>query len=232
MALKYKNVVPWGRSYDEYLRMFDLTEAELKLKILGCGDGPASFNSVCNKRGGRVISADPLYNLTKEEIRKRISETYDEVLEQTWSNREKFRWDVIKSTEELGRTRMEAMEIFLASYEEGKKEGRYIEASLPDLPFRDREFDIALSSHFLFLYTDNLSYDFHLRSIREMLRVAKEARIFPLLEINADRSPYVERIIKELGPEGIKVRKVNYEFQIGGNEMLIIKNSDGEKARR
>ena len=119
---------------------------------------------------------------------------------------------------------MEAMEIFLDSYEQGKKEGRYIPASLPALPFRDREFDIALSSHFLFLYTDNLSYDFHLRSIHEMLRVAGEVRIFPLLDMNANKSVYVRGIIEELGAERIEVRKVDYEFQIGGNEMLIIKN--------
>lgn len=224
MAFKYKDVVPWGRSYDEYLRMFDLKESELKLKILGCGDGPAAFNSECNKRGGHVISADPLYNLTKEEIRKRIAETYDDVLDQTGKNREKFKWDIIKSVEELGKIRMEAMNKFLDSYEQGKKEDIYVPASLPALPFRDGEFDIALSSHFLFLYTDNLPYDFHIRSIREMLRVAEEVRIFPLLEMNAGKSPYVGRIIKELGPEGIEVRKVNYEFQIGGNELLIISN--------
>jgi len=230
MAFKYKDIVPWGRSYDEYLRMFNLTESELKLKILGCGDGPASFNSECNKRGGHVTSVDPIYSLSKEEIQKRIAETYDDVLGQTGSNWEKFRWDVIKSIEELGQIRMEAMTIFLDSYEQGKKEGKYIPASLPVLPFRDGEFDIALSSHFLFLYTDNLSYDFHVGSIREMLRVAQEVRIFPLLEVNANKSPYVERIIKEFRSESIEVRKVNYEFQIGGNELLIIRNARGEAA--
>ena len=119
---------------------------------------------------------------------------------------------------------MEAMEIFLDSFEQGKKEGRYIPASLPVLPFRDGEFDIALSSHFLFLYTDNLSYDFHIKSIREMLRVAGEVRIFPLLDMNANKSIYVKGTMDELGAEIIELRKVDYEFQIGGNEMLIIKN--------
>jgi hypothetical protein len=227
MAFNYKDIVPWGRSYDEYLRMFALTESELKLKILGCGDGPASFNSECNKQGGHVTSADPIYNLTKEEIRKRIAETYDDVLNQTWNNRVKFKWDVIRSVEELGKVRMEAMEIFPDSYEQGKKEDRFIPASLPVLPFREGEFDIALSSHFLFLYTDILSYDFHARSIREMLRVAAEVRIFPLLDINANKSPYVRGIADQLGSERIEVRKVDYEFQIGGNEMLIIKRHEG-----
>ncbi len=43
MTVKYKNVVPWGRSYDKYLRMFDLGETDINKKILGCSDGPASF---------------------------------------------------------------------------------------------------------------------------------------------------------------------------------------------
>ena len=38
-------VVPWGRSFDEYQRMFALTENDLGLKIVGCGDGPANFNA-------------------------------------------------------------------------------------------------------------------------------------------------------------------------------------------
>ena len=30
-------VVPWGRSFDEYRRMFALSDDELRLRILGCG---------------------------------------------------------------------------------------------------------------------------------------------------------------------------------------------------
>jgi len=40
MGFTLAKVVPWGRSYDEYIRMFSLTEADLGLRILGCGDGP------------------------------------------------------------------------------------------------------------------------------------------------------------------------------------------------
>jgi hypothetical protein len=65
-----------------------------------------------------------------------------------------------------------------------------------------------------------------------MLRVAGEVRIFPLLEMNANKSLYVQGIIDELGAERMEVRKVNYEFQIGGNEMLIIKKSLGRKTGR
>ena len=225
MAFKYNDIVPWGRNYDEYISMFDLSENELKLKILGCGDGPASFNYECNKRGGNVISIDPIYNLSKEEIHERIAETYHDVLSQTEKNMDKFRWDVIKSIDELGRTRMNAMQLFLEDYVQGKMDKRYIPASLPDLPFPDKEFDIALCSHFLFLYTDNLSYDFHAAAVKEMLRVSKEVRIFPLLDVNAKKSPYVQKILSDFKEMEIVIRQVNYEFQIGGNELLIIRNS-------
>ena len=46
-----EQVVPWGRSFDEYCRMFALSDDDLTLRILGCGDGPASFNAEANRRG-------------------------------------------------------------------------------------------------------------------------------------------------------------------------------------
>ncbi len=224
MAFKYHEAVPWGRNHDEYQRMFNLDEKALKQKILGCGDGPASFNVECNERGGQVVSVDPIYNMTKQEIEKCISETYDNVISQTELNQEKFRWNRIASVEELGRVRTEAMNRFLDSYEEGKMQGRYIPGILPDIPFADGQFDIALSSHFLFLYTDNLSFEFHVDAIEEMLRVADEVRIFPLLDVNAKPSPYVERLLSQSPRWNIEITKVDYEFQIGGDQMMTIRS--------
>ncbi|MFA6102574.1 MAG: hypothetical protein WCV67_04355 [Victivallaceae bacterium] len=223
MSIKYEEIVPWGRNFDEYRRMFDLSDAELTQKILGCGDGPASFNFECNSRGGNVVSIDPIYNLTQEQIQRRIDETCKEVLRQTACNKEKFIWNTITSVDELGRIRLEAMKIFLDSYEAGKRDRKYIPGELPYLPFADKAFDLALSSHFLFLYTDNLSYAFHAEAINEMLRVAGEIRIFPLLDVNGVKSPYVQKILADFKTKTIEIRKVNYEFQRGGNELLIIR---------
>ena len=223
MAFEYKAVVPWGRNLDEYRRMFDLSDEDLKLRILGCGDGPASFNVENNQSGGNVISVDPIYGITREQIKKRIDETYVEVISQTRQNQEKFVWDTIGTVDNLGTIRMEAMRLFLDDYDQGKAENRYIDASLPSLPFSDQEFNISLSSHFLFLYTDNLTVDFHIQAITEMLRVSEEVRIFPLLDFNATRSDHLPAVIdhfKEVEPE---IRSVNYEFQKGGNEVLIIR---------
>jgi hypothetical protein len=220
-------VVPWGRSFDEYRRMFALDEVDPAARIVGCGDGPASFNAEATRRGLAVTSCDPIYRWDAMQIQSRIAVTYDEVLEQTRQNVDEFVWTSITSVEELGRLRMSAMNEFLADFPRGKVEGRYIEAELPTLPFANASFDLALSSHFLFLYTTQLGGAFHRAAVREMCRVAHESRIFPLLALGRQRSPFVEVIADELGHSGftVSIERVPYEFQCGGNEMMRIQRT-------
>jgi hypothetical protein len=224
MSVKYESIVPWGRSFQEYVSMFNLTFDDLDKSILSCGDGPASFNSTMKKSGKTVVSIDPLYNLNRRTIEKKIEETYETVMVQTKDNEDKFVWSTIEDVEELGNIRMTSMREFLSDYETGKIENRYIPAELPYLPFENNQFELALSSHFLFLYTENLSLDFHMNSIDEMLRVSEEVRIFPLLDMNAVPSIYLPYVVESLTKKGCKVEKigVNYEFQKGGNFMLKI----------
>lgn len=224
MSIGYDRVVPWGRSYGEYVAMFNLTPAELDMKILGCGDGPASFNSVMNKEGNKAVSFDPVYQFTKDELQKRIDETYELVIEQTKVNLDKFVWDRIKTLEDLVEVRMSAMNEFLSDYDAGKKEGRYVCGELPVLPFPDDGFDLVLCAHFLLFYTENLTLDFHFKAVDEMLRVGKEIRIFPTLDLNSNVSKYLEPLKKYLGDKGIRFseEKTSYEFQKNGNMMLKI----------
>jgi hypothetical protein len=218
-------IVPWGRSYTEYVSMFSLSENDLDLCILGCADGPSSFNSELTKHGGKVISADPLYQYTKEQISQRIHDTYNEVLEQTRKNSDEFVWSTIHSVEELGQIRMSAMQDFLGDYEKGSSEGRYVPDSLPFLSFDEKQFQLALCSHFLFLYSDQLNLDFHIHCVHEMCRVAHEVRIFPLLKLGAAPSPHVKPVIKKIETMGYEadIIQVDYEFQRGGNNMLRIR---------
>jgi hypothetical protein len=60
-------VVPWGRSFDEYCKMFALTPDDLQLRIVGCADGPASFNAEATAAGLSVTSCDPLYHFSTAE---------------------------------------------------------------------------------------------------------------------------------------------------------------------
>ncbi len=224
MAITLDKVVPWGRSFDEYVAMFALSKEDLEKRFLDCGSGPASFNCGLTRLGGRVVSIDPIYCFSSAELRSRINEAYEMIIGQVRENRDEFVWEQITSVEELGRVRMRAMNEFLSDYSAGIREGRYVDARMPSIPFRDGEFDIALCSHFLFLYSEQLSEDFHLQSIKELCRVSSEARIFPLTEFGVRRSRYLEAIIDGLRDNGFEVRveRVPYEFQKGGNEMMRV----------
>lgn len=225
MSFTLEKVVPWGRSFDEYVAMFGLSAADLGKRILGCGDGPASFNALLTRQGGRVLSVDPLYRFSAEDIRRRIEETYAEVMAQTQQNRDEFTWTTINTVEELGQMRLTAMERFMADYPSGVEQKRYVNGELPRLPFADGEFDFALCSHLLFLYSAQLSEDFHVASIRELCRVAGEARIFPLLELGARTSRHLQPVTNRLTAQGYAVSLVSvpYEFQRGGNKMMVVK---------
>jgi len=219
------NIVPLGRSFGEYRRMFALSDIDLRQKILGCADGPASFNAEATQRGSRVVSCDPLYRFDGEQIRCRIDATFPEVMEQTRKNAGQFVWNDIPSIEELERCRRQAMQTFLADYEPGRRQGRYVDAELPQLPFGDASFDLALCSHFLFLYTDQLSESFHVQAICAMCRVATEVRVFPLVALDALPSRYTDAVSAQLRESGfgVAVERVPYEFQRGGNQMMRIR---------
>ena len=224
MGFHLKDIVPWGRSFDEYVKMFGLSRLDLEKKILGCGDGPASFNAGMKKRGFRAVSCDPIYQFGSVQISMRIDETYKKVMEQLEANAKDYVWTSFKNPSDVGRERMLAMREFLDDYERGREEGRYVCASLPELLFEDNQFDLALSSHFLFLYSEQLSADFHLRALTEMKRVAGEVRIFPLLDLAGRKTSLVDILMRDLKSKGfnVSIHTVDYEFQRGGNEMMRI----------
>ena len=76
--LQITEVLPWGRSLEEYRAMFALSDDDLNRSILSCADGPASFNVEMNALGHSVTSIDPIYQITEEEIRQRIRHIEEE----------------------------------------------------------------------------------------------------------------------------------------------------------
>jgi hypothetical protein len=226
--VELSEIVPWGRSFDEYFRMFALAESDLDGRIIGCGDGPAAFNAEMTRRGHHVISVDPLYRFSKDEIRSRIDQIFAQVVEGARRKADSFYWTDFHSPDDLGRRRREIMQVFLADYHAGRGQGRYVDASLPTLPFRAAQFDIALCSHLLFTYSRLLSEDDHFAAICEMCRVAREARIFPVLDMfDGGRSPHLEPMIRRLCGAGFDAElvRVPYEFQRGANEMLRVRQT-------
>lgn len=227
MAFKLDSVVPWGRNMEEYRLMFRLNEDDLSKKIAGFGDGPACFNREMTERGGSVISFDPIYRFSAREIEKRIDEVRVTVMQQMRENSDNYVWKSFKDPEELENARMTAMKRFLADYEKGREEGRYICHELPDrLPFEDNYFDIGLSSHFLLMYT-MLGYDFHIAAMTEMLRVCGEIRIFPIVDLDANSTELIGRVIEHFQKScEVEIVGTDYEFQKGDNKLLIIRNKE------
>jgi hypothetical protein len=226
MPITYEEVLPWGRSFDEYSRMFALSKGDLCRSILGCGDGPAAFNARMHTLGHRVTSVDPLYDFDREHIAARIEEVSAVIVQQTASNHQLFRWDRIRNVQELEQLRQVSMREFLEDYVAGRQEGRYVSAELPTLPFDDQSFELALCSHFLFLYSVHLNLEFHVRAIEEMLRVADEVRIFPTVGLDAQPSPHLRDVMRRIGRHArVSLVTVDYEFQIGANQMLRIETA-------
>ena len=223
--MKLENVVPWGRNLEEYRTMGLFTSKDSDKKILGCGDGPASVNRELTELGVTVTSIDPVYQFTKEQIQKRVEETSDIVAQQLREHSDDFVWNNIKDVDALVALRLAAMDAFLEDYTKGKEEKRYQHQELPSLDFEDNAFDLVWSSHFLFLYSEHFDTVFHLDAIKEMLRVAKEVRIFPLLDLTNRPSPHLKTVLDYINEHGYtyEIIKSDYEFQKGAFEMLQIK---------
>lgn len=226
MTFALRSVVPWGRSFEEYVSMFMLTDRDLSLRILGCGDGPAAFNSRMRSRGCYMVSVDPLYRYSRDQIEARIHEARSEVMEQMRKNPGNFVWERIRSPEELERIRMAAMSEFLDDFERGRLEGRYLPCSLPDLPFRTGQFGLALCSHFLFLYPES-GGAFHLAAIREMIRVAQEVRIYPTVSVNCTPPLFLEDLLMKLGSDGLTVDLVDVDHEAARNFRRRVIPDDG-----
>jgi SAM-dependent methyltransferase len=224
VPIKLNEVIPWGRSFEEYRHMFALLDSDLAGRMLGCGDGPASFNAEATARGHAVVSCDPIYAFSPAEIERQVENCYGDLIAQVRRHQNGFVWDHFRDPDHLGQCRLTSMRRFLADFEVGTAEGRYVTASLPHLPFEDGEFDLALVSHLLYLYSEQLDFDLHRAAIKELLRVAKQVRIFPLLALDGKPSPHVEPTRTYLSAEGwrAEVVTVPYEFQRGGNQMLRI----------
>jgi hypothetical protein len=224
MSIELDHIIPWGRSGREYELMFGLAPLDLEHRILGCGDGPASFNADMARRSHVVISCDPLYVLSPVEIRRRFEASVEKVMSQVRRNSHNYVWKFHRSPEELLRTRRAALDAFLADYAHGRAAGRYVAGELPRLPFGEGQFDVALCSHLLFLYTKQLSLDFHINAVLELGRVASETRIFPLTDLECNVSAHVEPVTARLQELGwhVSIEKVDYQLQRNGDAMMRI----------
>jgi hypothetical protein len=219
-----ERIVFIGRTFEEYMAIFSLTEGDLKgRRILDCPSGACSFTAIGNKIGLDVTACDIVYYHEPQDLKQKGFKDVEHAMEHVRNDKDNYVWDYFRDIDQLKRERLKALND--CSEDMLNFPNRYIPATLPVLPFKDAEFDLILSAHFLFMYADRLDYDFHISALNELLRVSKdEVRIFPLVDLKGKRFERLEQIVSYLKEKGYSVEEVKaqYEFQENANSMLKI----------
>ncbi|HJT19786.1 MAG TPA: methyltransferase domain-containing protein [Nitrospira sp.] len=174
-------------------------------------------------KGIRAVACDPLYGDDISRLIERGEADIQHVIDRVARVPDLFLWNCYSSLDDLRGYRLMALRWFQYDYSRGLQDQRYIKAELPRLPFEDRSFDLVLSGHFLFTYSDRLDYAFHRDAILELFRVsAKEVRIYPLQGPEAQPYSHMDQLLADLRQHGLtaEIRPVPFEFQRGSNQML------------
>lgn len=223
-GLQLDRIVFIGRTYFEYLRMFDLDESALHNgRVLDCAAGPSSFAAEAHSRGLDAAACDVLYGNPIETLADKGRRDIEHTFQKVDDVPHLYVWKHYKDRQEIIGLRHKALDYFSVDFMPGIREGRYVHAELPRLPFPDKAFSLVLSSHFLFLYGDRLDVDFHVASLKEMARVCSgEVRVYPLQGLDAKPYPHMDEALSRLRCEGLQVAimPTPFEFQRGANRML------------
>jgi hypothetical protein len=213
-----------SRSFAEYSDFFALRASDLRGSILDCPGGASEFTARACAAGAQAVAVDPAYALERDELARRAISELDRADAQAVAGHDRYRWEQFGSLSERRRQREQSARAFVTDLTDHP--ARYRPGTLPHLPFDAASFDLVLSSHLLFTYAKRLGLAFHLDALSELHRVARrEVRIFPLIDQGAHPQPALlgdlrqALMVRRIETE---VRRVPYEFQRGGNEMLVV----------
>lgn len=196
----------WVYNLDDYKKLFALSEADLQKSILEFPGYFSSCNAEITALGGKIVSLDPLYQLSPEQMAEHIDQLFKFRLSDWRQYLQKRPW--------LNTWRKNA-EKFLADYALGKQQGRY---QTPAAYSAEKMYDLLLSADYLFKNGNKVD-----QIMDQLCHMATEVRIFPL--------PNVEHISSELGPLmlsfqqrnfGVEVRAISYPQRNDGKAMLRI----------
>ena len=217
-------VVLLGRTLEEYRHYFALDLEKLRgQEILDVASGVSSFCAEAHGLGLDVTAFDSIYELTGDEIQRRCEPDLDQVT-RAIGNLKTYRWDFYQSPERLRGFRERAYRAFLADYRT-ERGTRYVAGKLPKLPFRDGQFDLSLVSYLLFVYEDQLDYEFHKRSLLEILRVTRgETRCYPIVTFEARRCTYLDQLKEDPDLRRFRFEEVptDFEFLLNSNYYLRV----------
>ena len=212
-----------SRSFDEYVAMFDLDEQALDGRFLDCCAGASSFIAEHVARGGDGLAVDPVYASSGADLVSAANDGLGGGTQIIDRHSDRFVWDWYGTVGRREAIRREAAAAFLVDV--GHHPGRYVAAALPQLPLASQSVDVALCSHLLFTWSEQLGHQWHLAALREMLRVVRrEIRVFPLVvQGTGVQVPFLADLLGRLRGEGhdVEVRRVPYEFQRRADSILV-----------
>jgi hypothetical protein len=216
----------WGRTLEEYIAMFNLAYITPSTKILSLADGPSTFNLQLRQRGITITSVDPIFELEPEEIKKIFKKSYlfnKGLLRKTPKS---FNLKSKKEVRQLLNKRQGTFDAFIADYEFQRENYQY--GKLPVLSLNTDRFDLCLCSNLLFIFGHIFDVDFHIQSIKEMLRLSKEVRIFPLYDINGQVSVHLDQVIGSLTESNFSCEIITNDYHVykNGNRFLRIKSTN------
>ena len=217
-------VVPWGRIATEYEQFFALNGLACDASILDCGGGPSSFAPEYGARGYTTVSLDPIFQWPAHALKEQFDATVEPMLAGMRRAHYRFVWNYYESPEQVYTLRHRALEKTLDQLSKRQRCASYVAGALPRLPFRDGVFDLALSSHLLFLYSDDLPLEFHVAATQELLRVAQEVQVFPLLNLDGSESVHLAPLLEVLDTQfECDIETIDFEFQRNGNRRLRLR---------
>jgi hypothetical protein len=213
-----------ARSLEEYLAMFSLLAADLADRVVvDVAAGGADFTAGAAILGARAIAIDASYAVGPDALATLLDDSLGIGLTIVDRYPDRFTWRWYGDRAARDEARREAALRFRSDCLTSPS--RYIAGQLPRLPLRDGAADLVLCSHLLFTWSDVLDREWHRAAILELARVGREVRIFPLVvQGSGDAVEWLPQLCDELRGTGLRVerREVQYEFQVGANQMLVV----------
>nr|WP_064745664.1 methyltransferase domain-containing protein [Paenibacillus sp. UNC451MF] len=217
------------RSFAEYERMFALEPSILQEgRILDVASGASSFVAEANARGYSAQAADPLYSMDAASIQEHGEREIEVSTQKLNGIKEVYDWSYYGDLERHRGLREQSIQRFVEDFKRSEGTDIYRAARLPELPFESDTFSLVLCSHFLFLYQEQFDEEFHLRAIRELLRVCRKGGrvlIYPLFSLRWDRYPNLDSLLTALESDGVMAEMGTSElvFIPGSKEFLSLK---------
>lgn len=217
-------VIPgWIYGLNEYEQIFDLKPEDYEKTILDFPGSISSFNADAHLKGAHITSSDAIYRLNIEEMRDYANNLFEMNAAYLKKHANKILKEGDQALDSIFAMWERNKLHFLQDYAAGKRQGRYESVLMPELPYVNHQFQLALCSDYVFCrHAQNSCRPEQV--VFELCRVSEELRIFPLLTEKGEISEWLGPVMLELQNNnyGIEIREVSFKNLIGANAMLRV----------